>query len=135
MGTADPPSPRCPRPSSAASLPPRRSPGAGQQRPPGLGPRSSSRPLARRPEARLGGSPNLGGGALSVTSGLMKSCDDLSVGNLGRRKEESCSSTKSRSSSFVSARFHHFPQGSWEQILQVVCPAPASSPNAHFHLK
>ena len=37
--------------------------------------------------------------------------------------------------SFVSAFSHHFPRDSWEQMLQVVRPTPASGPNAHFQLQ
>lgn len=45
-------SPRRPRLGSAATPPPRRYPGAGKRRPPGLGPRPSSRPPPRRPPGR-----------------------------------------------------------------------------------
>lgn len=51
------------------------------------------------------------------------------MGNLGRCGEGGGSSAKSRSSSIVSA-FPPFPQGSWEQTLQVIRPTPASRPNA-----
>lgn len=69
---------------------------------------------------------DLGGGAVKAPSSPRKSGGHPSVGNLGRRGEEGYSPEKSRSPSFVSAFFHHFPRGT--DPPRMIPPTPASSP-------